>query len=50
MNLTVFNLMLKINETRFIVQHRSRECKCGVNECVCNSKQKWNRNECWFEC
>ena len=35
-----------INETRFLVQHESCKCKCRVNEIVCNSKQKWNHNEC----
>ena len=40
MNLKVFNLMSKVNETRLLVQHESCECKCGLNESVCNSKQK----------
>ena len=35
-----FNLMLEVNETRFLVQHASWECKCGLNVSVCNSKQK----------
>ena len=26
------------------------KCKCGLNESVCNSKQKWSRDECWCEC
>ena len=26
----------------FIIQNESCECKCGLNESVCNSKQKWN--------
>ena len=29
-----------VNETRFLAQHELRECKCGLNESVCNSKQK----------
>ena len=28
----VFNLMLWVNETRFLIQHESYECKCGLNE------------------
>ena len=28
--LKVFNLMLKANETRFLVQHESCKCKCGL--------------------
>ena len=38
--------MSVVNETRFLVQHESRECKCGSNKSVCYSKQKWNHNEC----
>ena len=40
MNIRVFNLMSALNETRFLVQHESCECKCGLKESVCNSKQK----------
>ena len=36
----VFNLMSGVNETKFLVQQESCECKCGLNS-VCNSKQKW---------
>ena len=39
-----------INEIIVIVQHNSREPKCGLNESVCNSKQKQNCDECWSEC
>ena len=50
MNIKVINLMSGINETRFIVQHDSCECKCGLNGSVCNSKQKSNREKCRCEC
>ena len=49
-NVKVFNLMSKINETRSLVQHESFKCKCGLNESVCNSRQKWNLDECCCEC
>ena len=39
-----------VNETKFLVQHESCERKCGLNESGCNSKQKWNHNECRCEC
>ena len=39
MNLKVFNLMLRVNETRLLVQNESCECKCGLNKSVCNSKK-----------
>ena len=34
------------NETGFLVQHESCECKCRLNKNICNSKQKWNRHIC----
>ena len=46
----VFKLMSGVNETRVIVPHESCKCKCGSNESVCNSKQKWNPDECLREC
>lgn len=33
-----------------LFQDESRECKCGFNESVCNSKQKWYQDECRCEC
>ena len=32
MNVKVFNLILGVNETRFLVQHESCEGKCGLNK------------------
>ena len=49
MNVKVFNAKSVVNETRFLVQHESCECKCRLNESVCNSKQIWNRDKCRFE-
>ena len=40
----VFNLMSVVN-TIFLVQHEVCERKCRLNENVCNSKQKWNRDK-----
>ena len=31
--------MSGVNETRFLDQHESWECKCGLNESVCNSNK-----------
>ena len=50
MNVKEFSLTSRVNETRFLVQHESCECKCRLNEGVCNSKQKWNHDECRCEC
>ena len=49
MNVNVFTLLLGVYETRFIVQHKSCISKCRLNKDGCNSKQKWNRDECWCE-
>ena len=50
MNLKVLHLMSGVNEKRFLVQHEPCECKCRLNESICNSNQNWNHNECWHEC
>ena len=34
-----FNSMLDVNKTRLLVQHETNDCKCGLNESVCNSKE-----------
>ena len=38
MNIIGFNLMIGVNETRFLVQRGSNKCKYRFNENVCNSK------------
>ena len=38
------NLMSRVNETSFLFQHESCECKCRLNESVCNSKQNSNHD------
>ena len=45
-----FDLISRVNEARFLVQHEWCECKCRLNEIVCNSKKKWNYDKCWCEC
>ena len=42
--------MLGVNETKFLIQHESFECKCRLNESACNSKHKWNHDKCWCDC
>ena len=39
-------LISRVTETGFLVQHGPCECICTLNESVCNSKQKWNHDEC----
>ena len=50
MNVKVFNLILRVNETRFVVKYELCQCKCRLNESVCNSKQKRNHDEWSCEC
>ena len=39
-----------MSETKDLLQQESCECKCGLNEKVCNSLQKSNHNECCCDC
>ena len=42
--------MSGVNETKFLVQNKLRWCKCGLNESICNSKQKWDHKwRCEFK-
>ena len=50
MDVKVFNLISVVNETRVLVRHQSRESKFSLNKSVCNSKEKWNQDECLCEC
>ena len=49
-NVKVFNLMVRINETRQILWHETCKCVCRLNIAVCNSKQIWNDDKCRCEC
>ena len=44
LNVKVFNLMSRTNETIFIKWYET--CKC----IICNSKQRWNENKCMCVC
>ena len=50
MNAKVFILISCLNETGFLLQRESCECKSELNESVYNSNQKWNHNEWRCEC
>ena len=40
MKVKVFNLMSRVNETSFEVQHESCKCKCTLNGNLSNSERK----------
>ena len=50
LNVKVFNLMSRTNETRHIKWHGICNCKWGLDGSVCNNKQRWNDDKCRCEC
>ena len=50
MNIKVFNMLSRINETRKIVWHETCKCICRLTSAICNDKQEWNENKCSCEC
>ena len=50
LNVRVFNLMSRTNETRHIKWHESCKCICRLDKIICNSKQRWNDDKCRCEC
>ena len=50
LNVKVFNLMLRTNETRFIEWHEKCQFKCRLDAIICNNKQRWDKNKCRCEC
>ena len=50
LNVKVFNLMSRTNETRHIKWQEALKSKCRLNGSVCNNKQRWNNDKCRCEC
>ena len=50
LNVKVFDLMSRTNETRSIKSHETCKCICRLNKIICNNKQKWNKDQCRCEC
>ena len=46
LNVKVFNLMSRTNETRFIKWHETCKCIFRLDKIICNSKQRWNEDKC----
>ena len=46
LNIKVFNLTPRTNETRYIEWHQTCKCECKFGPNVCNNKQRWNKNKC----
>ena len=49
LNLKVFNLMSRTNETKHIERHEMHKWKFRVDCSVCNNKQRWNDHKCRCE-
>ena len=50
LNVKVFSLMSRTNETRSIKSHETCKCICRLNNIICNNKQRWNKDQCRCEC
>ena len=50
LNIKLFNLMSRTNETRYIEWYETCKCECKFGENVCNKKQRWKKNKCSCEC
>ena len=48
-NIKVFSLMSRSNETRHLKWYKTSKCKCRLDASVCNSKKRWNKDKCRFE-
>ena len=50
LNVKLFNLMSRTNETRHIQWHETCRCKCRLDAIVFNNKQRWNNDKCRCKC
>ena len=50
MNIKVFNLLARINETKKIVWYETCKCDCRLTSAICNDRQGWNENKYSCEC
>ena len=48
-NVNLFNLISRNNETRHIEWHEMCKCKCRLDASACNNKQRWNDDKCRCE-
>ena len=50
LNVKVFNLISRTNETRHIESDKTCKCECKFGANVCNNKQRWNKDKCRGDC
>ena len=46
LNLSMFNIITGINESKTLTKHISCKCKCKFDGRICNSDQCWNNDKC----
>ena len=46
LNVKVFHLISRTNETRHTKHHETCRCMCRLDAIVCNNKQCWNNDKC----
>ena len=49
-NIKVYNFLMRLNETRNVLWHKSCKCVCRLNLSVCNNTQIWNSDTCRCDC
>ena len=49
-NIKVFNLISRTNETRFVSWHETSACKYRLDASVFNDRQRWNSDKCKSRC
>ena len=50
LNLSMFNMITRKNESKILTKDISCECKCKFDGRKCHSSQKWNNDKCRCEC
>ena len=50
LNVKVFKLMSRTNETKSMKLHETCKCICRLNKIICNNKRRWNKDQCRCEC
>ena len=50
LNIKVFNLMSRTNESRHIKWYGTCKCECRLDAIVCNNEQRWNDDKCRCKC
>ena len=49
-NMQVYNFLMRLDETRNVLWHKSCKCVCKLNSSVCNNKHIWNDDTCRCDC